>query len=309
MSARGRHAARQGSRAFTLLELLTVVAIIAVLLGMLVPALAAARRSARSVSCRANLHSLMTALTMYASENHDRVIPSYHMTGVTGGTTVPLDGWGPILDRDRYVFGTRELRGHAFVCPDTLDLAGIESGQTGVSADAPRGYMEWPAVRTISMNYGTTIPQRGFDKIIRVAYWINADNPIGVPRLFEQGMHYSGSVGYGPDPAGRIMRYSTTADIVHPSRLIALADGLYAGKQEATRLGQRDLRIGYRHLGGAPTANIGLADGHVEGIAGDAFPRKWADGLPLEMIRDENLGPGPTVYANPEKHLPRLVEP
>lgn len=56
--------------AFTLVELLVVISIIAILAGLLMSALAQAMSSGRSVSCISNLKQLGTALQGYASE-HD----------------------------------------------------------------------------------------------------------------------------------------------------------------------------------------------------------------------------------------------
>jgi prepilin-type N-terminal cleavage/methylation domain-containing protein/prepilin-type processing-associated H-X9-DG protein len=56
---------------FTLLELLVVIAVIALLLGLLLPSLGGARQSAKCLRCAANLRTVMLGWTMYASDSDD----------------------------------------------------------------------------------------------------------------------------------------------------------------------------------------------------------------------------------------------
>lgn len=60
-----------GRKRFTLVEMLVVVAIIAILVGMLLPALNKARSKARFISCKSNVRQITLVLIQYAGDNGD----------------------------------------------------------------------------------------------------------------------------------------------------------------------------------------------------------------------------------------------
>ena len=60
---------RPGNHAFTLIELLVVISIIALLVGILLPALGAARRSAQRAVCLSNMRQIGVAMTAYTTNN------------------------------------------------------------------------------------------------------------------------------------------------------------------------------------------------------------------------------------------------
>jgi prepilin-type N-terminal cleavage/methylation domain-containing protein/prepilin-type processing-associated H-X9-DG protein len=107
------------NRAFTLVELLTVIGIIGVLVALLIPALAGARRAAQATKCSSNLLQLTTALVNYSVEFKGSYPPNvgamkaywYNQSAIgryIKATTPP---------------GSDQCIGGIFVCPGDMDGA------------------------------------------------------------------------------------------------------------------------------------------------------------------------------------------
>lgn len=97
-------------RGFTLVELLVVIGIIAVLIGILLPALNKARRSSRTTSCLSNLRQLAMAEMQYVNDNKGKFSPYYNGSN---GTKFQIEWMSQIMKPQQM----DKVR----LCPEAMD--------------------------------------------------------------------------------------------------------------------------------------------------------------------------------------------
>ena len=81
---------RRATRAFTLVELLVVIGIIALLIAILLPALSKARAAANTIKCAANMRTVGQAMMLYATNNKNAIVPAGIVNADNSTTTWDL---------------------------------------------------------------------------------------------------------------------------------------------------------------------------------------------------------------------------
>ena len=76
-----------GRRGFTMVELLTVIAIIAILAGILFPVFATVRKNVHKATCSSNMHSIAVGLKLYKDDHgaYPEALYGFYAAGTGGG--------------------------------------------------------------------------------------------------------------------------------------------------------------------------------------------------------------------------------
>ncbi len=130
-------------RAFTLIELLIVIAIIALLIGILLPAIASARKTGKMLVCSSQMKQLGAAQASYSVENGDQIGGLTWMAGTTGVSQ---------YDDIEYVLSLTDWDDHA-ATNQALDIIRRHDSREDISVIA-KGVYPWAMYSILPLNDG-----------------------------------------------------------------------------------------------------------------------------------------------------------
>ncbi|RMH11026.1 MAG: DUF1559 domain-containing protein [Gammaproteobacteria bacterium] len=130
---------------FTLIELLVVISIIALLVGILLPALGAAREAAKSSVCKSNMRQIAIASLTYA-EDSEQMLP-YGKYDTFNNRLPAYDGRGEIQMQNGAVYGGNQ---ELYACPsDEVERVIIRNDRQSILSYA---------MNSLADNYGKETP-------------------------------------------------------------------------------------------------------------------------------------------------------
>jgi prepilin-type processing-associated H-X9-DG protein/prepilin-type N-terminal cleavage/methylation domain-containing protein len=246
--------------AFTLVELLVVIGIIALLISMLLPALNRSREQAKTLQCLSNLRQIGAGIVNYATDNHFYLVPGRYdaSTYPTSTSVAELENWATILVNGKYLpvppqavslntkWGDTSFGNSVFRCPNGLnnrgDIAGMAGPQTPID---PLG-----ALFTRLQSSSTQV---------RVDTWYGINGWTATPTSSEVNAYARWPFTDLPYPnSGLVQGLHKLTDFHNSGELVLVFDGYYWAQQDAEN-------VNCRH-GNWTQVNMLMADGHARTV-------------------------------------------
>jgi prepilin-type processing-associated H-X9-DG protein/prepilin-type N-terminal cleavage/methylation domain-containing protein len=151
------------SKAFTLVELLVVIGIIAVLISLLLPAMSRARESARSARCMSNLRQMGVGFAAYVAENRGWHIAKGHVrVNAPGDPPYPHSPfWARVLAKQLHLKYTYEINDPEHLNFDANQVMMLWGGRDNGIFQCPTEqslfysiYGQWPTTNSYGFNGG-----------------------------------------------------------------------------------------------------------------------------------------------------------
>ncbi|MBB6431261.1 DUF1559 family PulG-like putative transporter [Algisphaera agarilytica] len=250
----------QTRSAFTLIELLVVISIIALLIGILLPALGAARSSARDMACLSNLRQIGVGLYAYA-QDHDELLPvSFYGGGAAGDQesdwVVQVSAYISGDAANTYVGGGKNLPSPVMQCPSAI----IDSGRLHYGAH--------PLIFPVWFNgFATALGQYPMYQMKRpteILFIADAMQNTGNPSQ-DDGDSYAALDRL--DGGGRTPADLWSPDDYYNSGSADNEDPIIEGANKDRNFGDGEGDLRWRH--GAGDKSDGSDEGSVNGLFGD----------------------------------------
>lgn len=267
-------------RAFTLVELLAVIGIIALLIGMLLPLLNSAHRSARDAKCKSNIRQVCIAFLNYASENKGKFPPNIDFLPSPPAPFGMWNSWYDVPRIGRYLPRTGKVQkgnydemdrvlGGVLVCPDDDNASASYAMNYWASSAVKRGdRVGPPGFPKAGKGWSSNV--KNSTKLILVTEMLSV-SPDGQGGYMCFGVHPTGMRQLSGDV--QETRFYPGIAFVGIGRQIAYGDSTSRYRSIDTEFDWgRHRRPGD---GGSSTveargrANFGFADGHVASFTAD----------------------------------------